>query len=92
MGWTLIGVGCAFLIVILCCCNRIRLAVAVCKSAGAFVTSVCTIVLVPIVQTILAAMLWAGALITMVYLVSSATYVVASTSDYFTSISSYGDP
>lgn len=92
VGWTLIGVGCAFFIVILCCCNRIRLAVAICKSAGQFVGSVCTIVLVPIFQSVLGFALWVGALITMVYLVSSATFIVASTSDYFTSISTYGDP
>lgn len=92
IGWTLIGIGCFFLIVILCCCNRIRLAVAICKSAGQFVGSVCTIIFVPIFQLILAFALWAGALVTMVYLVSSATFIVANTSDYFTSIKSYGDP
>ena len=92
IGWTLIGIGCFFFIVILCCCNRIRLAVAICKSAGQFVASVCTIVLVPIFQTFLAVCLWVGALITMVYLVSSATFVVKSTSDYFTSLNSFKDP
>lgn len=92
VGWTLIGVGCFFFIVILCCCNRIRLAVAVCKCAGQFVGTVCTVVMVPIFQSILGFALWVGALFTMVYLVSSATFVVASSSDYFTSIQSYSDP
>ena len=92
IGWTLIGIGCFFFIVILCCCNRIRLAVAVCKSAGQFVASVCTVILVPIVQTLFALSLWIGALFTMVYLVSSASFVVSSNSDYFTSIESYSDP
>jgi hypothetical protein len=92
IGWTLIGLGGFFFIIILCCCNRIRLAVAICKSAGQFVSSVCTVILVPIVQTLFALGLWGGALVTMVYLVSSATFVVASSSDYFTSINSYSDP
>lgn len=92
IGWTLIGIGCFFLIVVLCCCNRIRLAVAICKSAGAFVGSVCTIILVPIFQTAFALILWAGALVTMVYLVSSATFYVQSSTDYFTTIQNYQDP
>ena len=86
IGWTLIGLGCFFLIVILCCCNRIRLAVAICKSAGQFVGSVCTVILVPIFQTVLAFALWVGALITIVYLVSTTTFIVQSSTDYFTSI------
>ena len=53
--------------------------------------SVCTVILVPIFQTALAFALWVGALISMVYLVSAATFVVKSGSDYFTSIDSYGD-
>lgn len=92
IGWTLIGIGCAFFIVILCCCNRIRLAVAICKCAGQFVSTVCSSVLVPVWQAILGVGLWGGALVSMVYLVSSATFVVASSSDYFTSIQSYSDP
>ena len=68
VGWTLIGIGCFFLIIILCCCNRIRLAVAICKSAGQFVASVCTVVLVPIFQAVFAFCLWVGALVTMVCL------------------------
>ena len=91
IGWTLIGLGCFFFIIILCCCNRIRLAVAICKSAGQFVGSVCTVILVPIFQTVLAFSLWVGALISMVYLVSAAKFVVMNSSDYFTSIESYGD-
>ena len=92
IGWTLIGIGCFFFIVVLCCCNRIRLAVAVCKSAGQFVASVCTVIAVPIVQTFFALCLWVGALITMVYLVSSASFIVYSNTDYFTSIESMSDP
>lgn len=89
-GWVSIGLGCLFFIVVLCCCSRLRLAVAVCKSAGQFVASVCTTVLVPIVQTIIAAGIWAGSLVVMVYLVSCSKFT-ASTSDYFSSIADYGD-
>ncbi len=92
VGWTLIGVGCGFFIVVLCCCNRIRLAVAICKSAGQFIASVCTSVLVPIVQAFLALALWGGCLVTMVYLVSAANFGVNVASNaYFTTIDSYTD-
>lgn len=87
VGWTLIGVGCGFFIVVLCCCNRIRLAVAICKSAGQFIASVCTSILVPIIQAFLALALWAGCLVTMVYLVSAANFGVNVASNaYFTTI------
>jgi uncharacterized protein YggT (Ycf19 family) len=75
---------------VLCCCSRLRLAVAVCKSAGQFVASVCSTVLVPIVQTIIAAGIWAGSLVVMVYLVSCSKFT-ATTSDYFSSIADYSD-
>jgi len=52
---------------------------------------VCTIILVPIVQAALALGLWAGCLITMVYLVSAATFTASSSTDY-TYISNYADP
>lgn len=79
-----------FLLITLCCCSRIRLAVAVCKAAGQFVASVCTSVLVPIFQTIFALGLWGGCLVVMVFLVSTANFYIASNSDYFTSVK-YGD-
>jgi hypothetical protein len=91
IGWTLIGVGAAFFIVILCCCSRIRLAVAICKSAGAFVSSVCLIIFVPIFQAIFAVGLWAGCLVTMVYLVSAASFT-ATSSSYISYVASYSDP
>lgn len=89
-GWISIGIGCFFLILVLCCCSRLRLAVAVCKSAGQFVSSVCSAVLVPIIQTIFQAGLWGACLVAMVYLVSG-TQMTAKTDDYFTSIKSYDD-
>lgn len=87
----MIGFSAIFFIVVLCCCSRIRLAVAICKSAGQFVVGVCLIVFVPILQAALAIGLWAGCLVAMVYLVSSAQFNVVST-DYFTSIADYQDP
>jgi len=89
-GWILIGLGCAFIIVVLCCCSRIRLAVAVCKSAGQFVASICTVMFVPIFQTILACILWGGCLVIMIYLVSAAEFTHPSTA-YFSYIKDYGD-
>jgi solute carrier family 44 protein 1 (choline transporter-like protein)/choline transporter-like protein 2/4/5 len=89
-GWICIGLGCFFFLLTLCCCSRLRLAVAVCKSAGQFVSSVCSSVLVPIFQTILAGVLWAACLVIMVFLVSTTNFK-ATTSDYFSSISDYSD-
>lgn len=79
------------MIVILCCCSRIRLAVAVCKAAGQFVVAVSLIVLVPIFHTLIALCLWGACLVVMVFLVSTAQFVTTTT-DVFTIISSYSDP
>lgn len=59
---------------------------AVCKAAGQFIVGVCTSVLVPVFQTILTLGLWGGCLVVMVYLVSTANFKIASSSDYFTSV------
>lgn len=90
IGWTLIGVAGLFLIIVLCCCSRIRLAVAVCKCAGQFVVSVCLIVLVPIIQTAIAIAFWGGALVMMVYLISAASFT-NDVNTYYTYISNYAD-
>jgi len=66
------GVGGLFLIVLFCCCSRIRLAVAVCKAAGQFVATVCSVVLVPIWQTLFVIILWVAAIIAIIWLASSA--------------------
>jgi choline transporter-like protein 2/4/5 len=84
------GIAGVLLIVLMCCCSRIRLAVAVCKAAGQFVATVCLIVLVPIWQTLLVACLWIPGIVAIVYLASSATFTHVGT-DVFTSISSYTD-
>jgi len=59
-------------IILLCCCSRIRLAVAVCKAAGQFVSSVCSVVLIPIWQNIFVIILWVAAIIAIIYLAASA--------------------
>jgi len=80
------------LIITLCCCSRIRLAVAVCKAAGQFVVAVCMIVFVPIFQTLILLGFWVACLAVMIYLVSAASFVVVNSTDYFTSVGSYQDP
>lgn len=88
------GIAGVLLIVLLCCCSRIRLAVAVCKCAGQFVARVCGIVLVPVWQTILVVILWVAAIIAIIWLAASATYVASSSNgsyDVFTSIQTYAD-
>lgn len=88
------GIAGLLFIILLCCCSRIRLAVAVCKCAGQFVARVCSIVLVPIWQTLLVIVLWVAAIIAIIYLAASATYVPTQSSgtyDVFTSVANYGD-
>lgn len=88
------GIAGLLFIILLCCCSRIRLAVAVCKCAGQFVARVCGIVLVPIWQTILVVVLWVAAIIAIIFLAASATYVPTQSNgsyDVFTSVANYGD-
>jgi hypothetical protein len=89
-GYICFGIAGVLLIVLMCCCSRIRLAVAVCKAAGQFVGSVCSVVLVPIWQTIFILILWAIALVAIIYLAAAATFVQVN-GDVFTSIQSYSD-
>ena len=84
------GIGGVFLIVLLCCCSRIRLAVAVCKAAGQFVASVCAVVLVPIWQTLFVIVLWVAAIIAIIMLASAAEFQYVA-GDVFTSIKTYAD-
>ena len=79
-------------IILLCCCSRIRLAVAICKSAGQFVVSVYLIIFVPVFFTFLSLLTWCACVACMVYLVSAAPFVIDTTGgDLFTIISDYTD-
>lgn len=89
-GYVCFGIAGAVLIVILCCCSRIRLAVAICNVAGQFVARVLQVLLVPIILTALVFALWIGSIIVMIGLVSSSAFVTRS-GDIFTSLSSYSD-
>jgi hypothetical protein len=89
-GYAIFGVVGVLLILLLCCCSRIRLAVAICKAAGGFVTSVPQTVLVPIFMSMLVIAFWGYALVVIVYLMGSATYVYTS-GDVFSSIGNYAD-
>ena len=70
-GYICFGFAGLFLILLLCCCNRLRLAVAVCKVAGRFVIRVCLVVMVPIFLTIVLIGMWACCLLCMIYLLSA---------------------
>jgi hypothetical protein len=82
------GIALIIFLILLCCCSRIRLAIAVCKVAGQFVIRVAQVMLVPIFMTIFIVGLWAFGLSAMVYIISTATFVVDGTS-IFTSISDF---
>lgn len=83
-GFAVWGLAGLLLIIFLCLCNRIRLAVAVCKEAGKFIADVCSVMLVPIIMAIITAGLWALCALCMVYLVSAAKFI--SNGGVFTSI------
>jgi len=90
IGYVLFGFAAFFLLLLLCCCSRIRLAVAVCKTAGQFVAHTCGIVLVPIIQTLINLAMWAVCLVAMLYLVSAAPFS-SQNGDVFTSITDLKD-
>ena len=90
IGYVLFGFAAFFLLLLLCCCSRIRLAVAVCKTAGQFVAHTCGIVLVPIIQTLINLAMWAVCLVAMLFLVSAAPFSWQN-GDVFTSISDLKD-
>lgn len=71
-GYICFGISGFLLILLICCCNRLRIAVAVCKVAGQFVIRVCQVSLVPIFMALLLIGMWAACLVVMVYLLSSA--------------------
>jgi len=84
------GLAGVFLILVLCCCGRIRLAVAVCSVAGQFISNVCQIMILPIFMGLLIIALWVACVFAMVGLIGGATFV-AKTDDVFTNIDNYGD-
>ena len=90
-GYISFGIAGVLLIVLLCCCNRLRLAVAVCKVAGRFVIRVCQAALVPIVLSIILIGMWACCLLCMIYLLSVTSFTIASSTDVLTSVANYTD-
>lgn len=89
-GYAVFGIVGVLLLMLLCCCSRIRLAVAICKAAGGFITRVPQSLLVPIFTSIFIIAFWAFALVIIVYLMGAATYKYNS-GDVFSSISNYAD-
>jgi hypothetical protein len=71
-GYISFAIAALFLIIILCCCSRIRLAIAICGVAGKFVASTCQIFFVPLIIGILLIMLWVGAVFAMIGLIGGA--------------------
>lgn len=86
-GYISFGIAGFVFLMILCCCTRIRLAVAVCKVAGKFILRVAQILLVPIIITALIIGLWAFSLSSMAYIISTSTFV--ANGDIFTSFSDW---
>jgi solute carrier family 44 (choline transporter-like protein), member 2/4/5 len=87
-GYISFGLAGLFLLLTLCCCSRLRLAVAVCGVAGQFVAGVCQSVLVPIFMGLIIFAMWVVCVIAMICLIGGANFVVHG-SDVFTSIDSY---
>jgi hypothetical protein len=89
-GYICFGISGFLLLMLICCCSRIKLAVAVCKVAGQFVVRVCQATLVPIFLATILIGMWAVCLVCMIYLLSSTSFVVYS-GDVFTSVESYSE-
>lgn len=88
-GYICFGVSGFLFLMMLCCCSRIRLAVAVCKVAGQFIIRVCQIMFVPIILAAILIGMWGCCLVCMIYLLSSTTFSVISKDDYFTSVADW---
>lgn len=84
-GYITFGLAGIVLLLIICCCGRIRLAVALCGVAGQFLAETCRIIFVPIIMGFAVFALWVFALFAMVCLIGTANFVVSG-SDVFTSI------
>jgi len=89
-GYICFGLAALFLIITLCCCSRIRLAVAICSIAGQFISQVCQIILVPIFMGAILFGYWIACIIVMIGLISGASFIVSG-NDVFTSITSWTD-
>ena len=77
------GLGGIFLLFMLCCFGRIRLAVAVCKASGQFIVQTCSIIFVPIIQTIVSLIQWAVCILAMLFIVSTATFKSSRSDPFF---------
>lgn len=89
-GYICFGISGFLFLMMLCCCSRIRLAVAVCKVAGQFIIRVCQIMFLPIVLAAILIGMWACCLVCMIYLLSATTFTVYGT-DLFTSVADYSE-
>ena len=88
-GYICFGISGFIFLMMLCCCKRIRFTIAVCKIAGQFVRSVCRIMLLPLILTIILIGMWGCCLLCMIYLLSSTYFYVANPTDIFTSVQDY---
>jgi hypothetical protein len=89
-GYICFGISGFIFLMMFCCYNRIRFTIAVCKIAGQFVRSVCRIMLLPLILTIILIGMWGCCLLCMIYLLSSTYFYVANPTDIFTSVQDYG--
>jgi hypothetical protein len=89
-GYICLGFSGLILLVTLCCCSRLKLAVAVCGVAGKFVASTCQIIFVPIISGALLFGYWVACVIAMIGLIGGANFVIKG-GDIFTSIENYTD-
>ena len=83
--YAIFGVALIYIIVIICCCNRIRLAVNICSCAGEFVVDVYRIIFVPVIMAFIQISVWALCLPVLVYLIGSASFIAVQ-GDIFTSL------
>ena len=73
--WGLAGL---LLIVVLCLCGRIQLAIAVSKAAGDFITDVCQIMITPLFWTLILSIVWAACIPPFIFLVAKARFIAVN--------------
>lgn len=89
-GYICFGISGFLLLMLICCCSRIKLAVAVCSVAGQFIIRVCQIMLLPIFLVTILLGMWAVCLVCMIYLLSATEFTIFK-GDVFTSVKSYSE-
>jgi hypothetical protein len=87
--WGAAGVA---LLLVLCMCSQIRLSIAVAKAAGSFINDTLSVLVIPLINTAVALLVWGLGVTGMIWLISAAAWTLTGPSSIFTSLGSFTDP